>query len=305
MNPYAWRHQASILFSGSNPAGPARFAFFSLNYSSILSISLSISIDDTSRACVSSSYLLSCLLGRLSACLRACWENSEAANRLRCKFIRHGDRELTAFSQKKRSEILSLPNGKIVTRIVITIVATFVAVAAIFVLSPLTGAQTTAESTASETCSQSSAARTNSTLHGPIGDAVGLNLYLNGSGAQAGLSFNVRPGAESFINITANYPWQNVPSTSSECVEVLFTIGPFPANSNQSTIPNWIHVSFSTPYLDIVNGTKSSVNLIISADNVNVSAANGTVGAFMLESHYLDPASGISATEETGIALTA
>jgi hypothetical protein len=78
------------------------------------------------------------------------------------------------------------------------------------------------------------------------------------------------------------------------CIPVSFALGTFPANSNGSTIPNWLHVSLSSPSTAMVYGSSSSVNLLVSSDS---SAPQGAIGSFELEVTYRDPASGESGTD--------
>jgi hypothetical protein len=154
-----------------------------------------------------------------------------------------------------------------------------------------------ASSESSPTCiNQSSPSSTSSADgQGPIADAVAPNVYFNGSiyQTQPPVTFTVMPGSHASIAVNVSYPWQNVqpPPTQGFCVEFSFTIGPFPANSNVSTIPDWMHVSLSVSSVEISYGSSASVNLLAS---VNDTAPQNSGASFELLIHYLDPASGNS-----------
>ena len=122
--------------------------------------------------------------------------------------------------------------------------------------------------------------------------AVTPNVFFNNSIYQGpSVTFTVQPGSHASMAVNVSYPWQNVqpPPTQGFCVEFSFTIGPFPANSNESTIPNWMHVSLSAPSVEIPYGSSASVNLLASVDNT---APKNSGASFELLIHYLDPASG-------------
>jgi hypothetical protein len=129
-----------------------------------------------------------------------------------------------------------------------------------------------------------------------LASVVAPNVYFNNSIYQGpSVSFTVEPGSHASMAVNVSYPWQNLqpPPTQGFCVEFSFTIGPFPANSNVSTIPNWMHVSLSAPSVEIPYESSASVSLLASTDNT----APGDSGAsFELLIHYLDPASGNAAT---------
>ncbi len=124
--------------------------------------------------------------------------------------------------------------------------------------------------------------------------AVTPDVYFNNSIYQGPpITFIVKPGSHATMVVKVSYPWQNVqpPPAQGFCTEFSFTIGPFPASSNVSTIPDWIHVSLSIPSVEIPYESSASVSLLASVDNT----APGDSGAsFELLIHYLDPASGNS-----------
>jgi hypothetical protein len=116
------------------------------------------------------------------------------------------------------------------------------------------------------------------------------------------MSFNVQPGSTSTIIVKTSYPWANVASIlPQQCILVSFTIGPFPANINgSSTIPGWLHVSLSAPSIEITYLASPSVGLMVAADKT---APRGSAGSFELQAHYIDSASGVSATEDIPISI--
>jgi hypothetical protein len=117
------------------------------------------------------------------------------------------------------------------------------------------------------------------------------------------MGFDVNPGSHSAIEVTTTYPWASFPSMPHDtCIPVSFAIGPFPANSNGSTIPNWLHLSLSSPSAAFVYGSSASVNLLISTDS---SAPQGGIGSFEIQVTYADPASGESATDVNVLNLLA
>ena len=139
-------------------------------------------------------------------------------------------------------------------------------------------------------------------MRGNFATPVSLNIYFNGSGFQGPMmGFEVNPGSHSAIRVTATYPWAGFPSMPHDtCIPVSFAIGPFPANSNGSTIPSWLHLSLSSPSVAMMYGSSSSVNLLITTDS---SAPQGAIGSFELQVTYADPASGESATDENVLNL--
>ncbi len=160
--------------------------------------------------------------------------------------------------------------------------------------SPSTSQSSNSES--SHTCiNQSSSSSTSSgNNQGPryFASAVTPNVYFNNSIYQGPpVTFTVMPGSHASMAVNVSYPWQNVqpPPTQGFCVEFSFTIGPFPANSNVSTIPNWMHVSLSAPSVEIPYESSASVNLLAGVD---ATAPRDSGASFELLIHYLDPASG-------------
>jgi len=127
---------------------------------------------------------------------------------------------------------------------------------------------------------------------GHIENAVTPNVYFNGSiyvGPTA--NFTVDPRSHAAILVNVSYPWNNIQPTPSQgsCIEFSFTTGPFPANSNVSTIPDWMHVSVSPSSVDIPYGSNRTVRLLVSVDDT---APNRSAASFELLVHYYDPASG-------------
>jgi hypothetical protein len=150
----------------------------------------------------------------------------------------------------------------------------------------------------SQTCinqSSSSSSTTSGNGQGQnLATPVTPDVYFNNSIYQGPpVSFTVMPGSHASMAVNISYPWQNLqpPPARGSCVEFSFTIGPFPANSNVSTTPNWMHVSLSVPSVEIPYGSSASVNLLASVDDT---APLGSGASFELLIHYLDPASGNS-----------
>ena len=141
-------------------------------------------------------------------------------------------------------------------------------------------------------------------MPGNFATPISLNVYFNGSAFQGPMmGFQVNPGSHSAIRVTATYPWASFPSIPHDtCIPVSYAIGPFPANSNGSTIPSWLHLSLSSPSAAMMYGSSSSVNLLVSTDS---SAPQGAIGSFELQVTYADPASGESATDENVLNLLA
>jgi hypothetical protein len=144
----------------------------------------------------------------------------------------------------------------------------------------------------------SSSSTSGGNAQGPqhLASAVTPNLYFNNSIYQGPpVTFTVKPGSHASMVVNVSYPWQNVqpPPTQGFCVEFSFTIGPFPANSNVSTIPDWMHVSLSVPSIEIPYESNASVNLLASVDD---SAPQDSNASFEFLIHYLDPASGNAVT---------
>jgi hypothetical protein len=153
-----------------------------------------------------------------------------------------------------------------------------------------------ANSESGPTCiNQSSSSSSTSSGNGQgqyFASAVTPNVYFNNSIYQGPpVTFTVKPGSHASMAVNVSYPWQNVqpPPAQGFCVEFSFTIGPFPANSNVSTIPSWMHVSLSPPSVETPYESSASVNLLASVDNT---AAQDSSASFELLIHYLDPASG-------------
>jgi hypothetical protein len=155
-----------------------------------------------------------------------------------------------------------------------------------------------ASSTTNHTCNnQSSSSSTSSSSprgQRNIASAVTPNVYFNDSIYQGPpVTFTVKPGSHVTMVVKVSYPWQNVqpPPAQGFCIKFSFTIGPFPANSNVSTIPNWMHISLSAPSVEISYESSASVSLLASVDNT---APQGSGASFEFLIHYLDPASGNS-----------
>lgn len=147
----------------------------------------------------------------------------------------------------------------------------------------------------SNTCiNQSSSSSTSSSSpqgQRNLASAVTPDVYFNNSIYQGPpVAFTVKPGSHAAMVVNVSYPWQNVqpPPTRGFCVEFSFTIGSFPASSNVSTIPDWMHVSLSTPSVEIPYESTASVSLLASVDNI---APEDSGASFELLIHYLDPAS--------------
>jgi len=147
----------------------------------------------------------------------------------------------------------------------------------------------------SSTCTNESSSSSTSSGNGQgqyVATAVTPNVYFNNSIYQGPpVKFTVVPGSHATMVVNVSYPWQNVqpPPAQGFCVEFSFTVGPFPASSNASTIPSWMHVSLSPPSVGIPYGSNASVNLLASVDNM---APQDSSASFELLIHYLDPASG-------------
>ena len=152
-------------------------------------------------------------------------------------------------------------------------------------------------SASSQTCAnQSSSSTSSSSPQGQrnIASAVTPDVYFNNSIYQGPpVTFTVKPGSHASMAVNVSYPWQNVqpPPSQGFCIEFSFTIGPFPANSNVSTIPDWMHVSLSIPSVEIPYESSASINLLASVDGT---AHQDSGASFELLIHYLDPASGNS-----------
>jgi hypothetical protein len=152
-----------------------------------------------------------------------------------------------------------------------------------------------ANSETSPTCTNLSSSSSSSTGNSQghyVVSAVTPNVFFNNSIYQGPpVKFTVVPGSHAAMIVNVSYPWQNVqpPSAQGFCIEFSFTIGPFPASSNASTIPNWMHVSTSPPSVDIPYGSNASVDLLVGVDGT---APQESGGSFELLIHYFDPASG-------------
>ncbi len=177
-----------------------------------------------------------------------------------------------------------------ITLVVITVLVLSAVVAVVEVTR-----QSGNSSTSSHTCiNQSSSSGSSPQGQRNIASAVTPNVYFNNSVYQGPpVTFTVMPGSHATMVVNVSYPWQNVqpPPTQEFCIEFSFTTGPFPASSNVSTIPNWMHVSLSTPSVEIPYQSSASVSLLASVDNT---APEGSGASFELLIHYLDPASGNS-----------
>jgi hypothetical protein len=155
-----------------------------------------------------------------------------------------------------------------------------------------------ASSTTSHTCtSQSSSSSTSSSPQGQrnIASVVTPDVYFNNSVYQGPpVILTVKPGSHATMVVNVSYPWQNVqpPPAQGFCIEFSFATGPFPASSNVSTIPNWMHVSLSPPSIEIPYESSASVSLLAGVDST---APKGSGASFELLIHYLDPASGNAA----------
>ena len=154
-----------------------------------------------------------------------------------------------------------------------------------------------AKSETSLTCANHSSSSSTSSSNGQgqhLATPVTPNVYFNNSIYQGPpISFTVMPGSHASMAVNVSYPWQNVQPLPARgfCVEFSFTVGPFPASSNVSTIPGWMHVSISPPSVEIPYGSNASVNLVASVDST---APQDSGASFELLIHYLDPASGNS-----------
>lgn len=154
-----------------------------------------------------------------------------------------------------------------------------------------------ANSGSSSTCTNQSSSSSTSSGNGQgryVASAVTPNVFFNNSIYQGPpVNFTVIPGSHARMAVNVSYPWQSMqpPPAQGFCVEFSFTIGPFPASSNVSMIPSWMHVSISPPSVEIPYGSNASVNLIASVDST---APQDSGASFELLIHYLDPASGNS-----------
>lgn len=150
-------------------------------------------------------------------------------------------------------------------------------------------------STSSQTCIDQSSSSSTSSSNGQghyVASAVTPNVFFNNSIYQGPpVKFTVVPGSHATMVVNVSYPWQNVqpPPAQGFCVEFSFTVGPFPASSNASTIPSWMHVSISPPSVEIPYGSNAFVNLLARVDNT---VPQDSSVSFELLIHYLDPASG-------------
>jgi len=152
---------------------------------------------------------------------------------------------------------------------------------------------------------QSSSTSSSSEAQGyGLENPVGIGVFFNGSIFQGPMmGFTVVAGSSSAIDVSVTYPWSGLPSSpSGACIPVSFAIGPFPADSKQSTIPGWLEVSLSSPSGAITPDSNASVDLRVTADS---SAPQGATGSFELLVTYLDPASGDNVTDGNVLNLVA
>ena len=113
-----------------------------------------------------------------------------------------------------------------------------------------------------------------------IASAVTPNVYFNGSlytGPAVDLA--VIPGSHATMLVNVSYPWNNVQPAAAQgsCLEFSFTVGPFPASLNVSTVPGWMHVSLSPPSLAIPYEATGSVSLLVSVDDTAPSASGASL----------------------------
>lgn len=164
-------------------------------------------------------------------------------------------------------------------------------------VSASSSASSPSSETSSASCPNQSTTTSTSGEAGGYGLAnpVGIGVFFNGSIFQGPMmGFTVAPGSSSAINVTVTYPWSGLSLPSGACVPVRFAIGPFPADSKQSTTPDWLHVSLSSPSGAMTPDSNASVDLQVGADS---SAPQGATGSFELLVNYLDPASGGNVTQ--------
>jgi len=148
-----------------------------------------------------------------------------------------------------------------------------------------------------QTCAAQSTSHSTSSGNGQgqhFASAVTPDVFFNNSIYQGPpVALTVVPGAHATMVVNVSYPWQNVqpPPAQGFCVEFSFTVGPFPASANASTIPSWMHISLSPSSVNVPYGSNASVNLVASVDST---ATQDSGASFELLIHYIDPASGNS-----------
>ena len=161
-------------------------------------------------------------------------------------------------------------------------------------------AKTTPQGSASETSADRSPPDGNSSSEMTLSMPVYLGISLNGTAASGVTNFSVQPGLTSVIDMNVTYPWNILPDSlrsPDTCIPLSFTVEAFPANSNDSTIPSWLHVSLSTSSTDMRYGTNSSVILSVSVERTIVQSTTTNSGIFEIECHFYDPATDTWANE--------
>jgi len=219
-----------------------------------------------------------------------------------------------------RSRASAGVTSRVVLAVAVVLVAALATVA-VLELSPVasksstaTGVSTTTASpsvaassmTTSSSCPNQSSTTSSSKEAGGYGVAtpIGVGVFFNGSIFQGPMmGFAVAPGSSSAIRVAVTYPWAGFSSLPSDtCIPVSYVIGPFPASSNESTIPSWLHVSLSSPSGAITRSSNSTVDLLVRTDS---SAPKGAIGSLELQVTYLDPESGVSAADGNVLNLLA
>jgi len=134
-------------------------------------------------------------------------------------------------------------------------------------------------------------------------DAIGVPLYFNGSLYTGTMNFHVGPGSRSIMNVVETYPWTAYSSLSASSKMVVnLTLAPFPVTS---VMPSWLNISLPSNPVEMTYGQNASFDFYVSVDNSIPALAGGVaIGSFELQSHYIDPVTGKSATELNVISIT-
>ena len=120
------------------------------------------------------------------------------------------------------------------------------------------------------------------------------SFFINGESATGGvLCFEIPSSQPADLNVTATYPWPTNASlpTNQRSVPIDFAFESFPLTG---AVPKWLTLSMEPSHVVIPEGTPA-VSVMVA--KVDAQVSNGTQGSIALGAAYVDPASGLSATE--------
>jgi len=127
---------------------------------------------------------------------------------------------------------------------------------------------------------------------------VPVTFYVNGFLDKGVFNFSVPPGSHSTLNITATYPWYEIPAID-RLIVIQYSLAPFPLSSS---VPDWLSLTMPSSLATMANESSSSSILHIE---IGGATQDGVRGSFALHALYTDPLTSTQVLEVIVFNITA